>query len=80
MWFCAGLIIERKAVVEVKSVESLNEVHFMQILTHLRLLDLGVGLLLNFNVVRLKEGHRRVVNNFQENIWDAQDFLDPQSQ
>lgn len=64
--FRADLIIERKVVVEVKSVESLNEVHFMQILTHLRLLDLRVGLLLNFNVVRLKEGLRRVVNNFQE--------------
>ena len=66
--FRADLVVERKVLVEVKSVEALSEVHFMQALTHLRLLDLRVGLLMNFNVIRLKEGLKRIVNNFQETI------------
>jgi hypothetical protein len=40
----------------------------MQTLTHLKLLDVRVGLLINFNVVRLIAGVKRVVNNFQESI------------
>ena len=64
--FRADLVVERKVAVEVKSVEALNPVHLMQVVTHLRLLDLRVGLLMNFNVVRLKEGLKRVVNNFQD--------------
>jgi GxxExxY protein len=66
--FRADLVVERKVLVEIKSVEALSEVHLMQTVTHLRLLDLRVGLLMNFNVVRLKEGLKRVVNNFQETI------------
>ena len=64
--FRADLVIERKVLVELKSVESLSEIHFMQTLTHLKLLDLRVGLLMNFNVRLLKEGLKRVVNNFQD--------------
>lgn len=64
--FRADLVVEKKVVVEIKSVEALNEIHLMQVVTHLRLLDLRVGLLMNFNVVRLKEGLKRVVNNFQD--------------
>ena len=59
----ADLVIERKVVVCIKAVDSLNEFHFKQILTYLRLLDLRVGLLMNFNVARLKDGIKRVVNN-----------------
>jgi GxxExxY protein len=58
----ADLVIERKVIVEIKSVEALNEIHRMQTITHLRLLYLSVGLLINFNVVRLSTGLRRVVN------------------
>ena len=64
--FRADLVIERKVLVELKSVEALSEIHFMQTLTHLKLLDLRVGLLMNFNVRLLKEGLKRVVNNFQD--------------
>jgi GxxExxY protein len=53
----ADLVVERKVVVGIKSVESLDEIHFKQILTHLRLLDLRVGLLMNFNVVALKKDY-----------------------
>ena len=62
----ADLVIERKVIIEVKSVEALNEVHFMQTLTHLKLLDFRVGLLINFNVARLTAGLKRIVNNFQD--------------
>ena len=64
--FRADLVIERKVLVELKSVEALSEIHFTQTLTHLKLLDLRVGLLMNFNVRLLKEGLKRVVNKFQD--------------
>jgi GxxExxY protein len=57
------LWIENKLIVEVKSVEFLNEVHLAQVMTYLRVSGCKLGLLLNFNVLRLKEGIRRVVNN-----------------
>ena len=56
------IIIEDKFIVEIKSVESLNDVHLAQLLTYLRLSDCKLGLLINFNVKLLKEGVRRVVN------------------
>ena len=58
------LVIENKVIVDVKAVESLSEIHLKQTLTNLRLLDVRVGLLINFNVLRLKAGLKRVVNNF----------------
>ena len=61
----ADLVVERKVIVEIKAVESLNEIHFMQTLTHIKLLDVRLGLLINFNVVRLSEGIKRVANNFK---------------
>jgi GxxExxY protein len=61
----ADLVVERKVIVEIKSVEALNEIHLMQTLTHLKLLDLRLGLLVNFNVVRLTDGIKRVANNFK---------------
>lgn len=62
----ADLVVERKIIVEIKSVEALNEIHLMQTLTHLKLTNFKLGLLINFNVMRLKEGIRRVANNFNE--------------
>jgi GxxExxY protein len=56
------IIVEDKFILEIKSVESLNDVHLAQILTYLRLSDCKLGLLINFNVKLLKEGVRRVVN------------------
>lgn len=57
------LLVEGELIIEVKSVESLNEVHLAQVLTYLRLSNLRLGLLLNFNVARLREGTRRVIND-----------------
>ena len=61
--FRSDLKIENKLIVEAKSVECLNEIHFAQTLTHLRLTRIKLGLLMNFNVTRMKDGIRRVVNN-----------------
>ena len=52
---------ERKVIVEVKSVEALNDVHLAQLLTYLRLSGCKLGYLINFNVKQLKEGIKRVV-------------------
>lgn len=57
------LFVERKLIIEMKTVDVLNDVHLAQLLTYLRLSDCRLGLLMNFNVVRLKDGIRRVVNN-----------------
>lgn len=57
------LLIENKLVIELKSVEYLNEVHLAQTLTYLKLGNFKLGLLINFNVALLKNGIKRVVNN-----------------
>ena len=57
----ADFIIERKVLVEVKSVERLESIHEAQALTYLKLRKLSVGLLLNFNVPSLRQGIRRLV-------------------
>lgn len=50
------IIIENKFIVEIKSVEALNDVHLAQLLTYLRLSNCKLGLLINFNVNLLKNG------------------------
>ena len=58
------LVIERKIIVEVKSVDSLTDIHLAQILTYLKLSNSRFGLLINFNVTLLKDGIKRVVNGY----------------
>ena len=58
------LLVERRIIVELKSVEQLSPVHTKQLLTYLRVLELPVGLLINFGAATLKSGIRRVVNNY----------------
>lgn len=57
------IIIENKLILEIKSVDSLNDVHFAQLLTYLKLTDCKLGMLINFNVTLVKNGIKRVVNN-----------------
>ena len=57
------LLAEKKVIIEIKSVEALNDVHLAQILTYLKLSGCKLGFLINFNVRLIKEGIRRVVNN-----------------
>ncbi len=61
--FRCDILVEDKLIVEVKAVEALNDIHLAQVLTYLKLTNLKLGLLMNFNVLKLKEGIRRVVNN-----------------
>jgi GxxExxY protein len=56
------LLIQRRIIVEVKSVESINNVHKAQLLTYLRLKNLWLGLLINFNVEVLRDGVKRILN------------------
>ena len=57
------LFINRKVIVEIKAVESLNNVHLAQVLTYLKLSNCKLGMLINFNVSLIKDGIKRVVNN-----------------
>ncbi len=59
------LLVDSRVVVEIKSVERLLPVHPKQVLTYLRLLNLSVGLLINFGAPTLKEGLQRIVNGLE---------------
>ena len=56
------LLVEKRVIIEIKSVEALNEVHTAQLLTYLKLSRSRVGFLINFNVKSLKDGIKRYVN------------------
>jgi len=60
--FRTDLLVEGRVIVELKSVEKLAPVHSKQLLTYLRLMNLPVGLLINFGSATLKEGLHRIVN------------------
>ncbi|WP_433910442.1 GxxExxY protein [Sphingomonas yabuuchiae] len=62
--FRIDLLIEQRLLVEIKSVERLNAAHAKQLLTYLRLTKQPLGLLINFGGATLKEGLRRVVNDY----------------
>ena len=56
------ILIDNKLVIEIKSVEATTDVHMAQTLTYLKLGNYKLGLLINFNVVKLKDGIKRVIN------------------
>lgn len=56
------LVVEEKVVIEIKTVEALNDVHSAQLLTYLKLGNYKLGLLLNFRVSVLKNGIKRIIN------------------
>ncbi len=56
------LLVENKVVIEIKSVEALNDVHLAQTLTYMKLGNYKLGLLINFNVAHLRNGIKRVIN------------------
>ena len=56
------IMIENKFIIEIKAVEALNNLHFAQLLTYLRLSNCKLGLLMNFNTVLFKDGVKRVIN------------------
>ena len=60
--FRSDLVVEKKVIVEIKSVEAFAPVHPKQLLTYLKLTNLKLGLLINFNVPLIKDGIKRIVN------------------
>ena len=56
------LLVENKVIVEIKSVDALADIHTAQLLTYLKLKDLKLGLLINFNSVRVIDGLKRILN------------------
>jgi len=64
--FRADMLVAGQVVVELKSKEALHSVDHAQLLSHMRLLNVSVGLLINFHVVMLRDGITRLVNNYQE--------------
>jgi GxxExxY protein len=64
--FRADLVVDGTVVVELKCKETLHPVDEAQLLSHLRLLNLPIGLLINFHVLVLKDGIKRMVNNYVE--------------
>ncbi len=63
--FKIDLLVDDRLVLEIKAVENLRKAHAKQLLTYLRLLKQPVGLLLNFSEATMKDGIRRVVNDYQ---------------
>jgi iron complex transport system substrate-binding protein len=64
--FRLDMLVDRQLIVELKSVETIHPVHPKQLLTYLRLMDLPLGLLINFGAPLLKDGLRRIVNNHSD--------------
>jgi len=56
------LLVEKSVVIELKSIKKIEDIHLAQMLTYLKLGKYKVGLIINFNVISLKEGIKRVVN------------------
>jgi GxxExxY protein len=64
--FRADLLVDNLVVVECKAKDKLHPVEFAQVLSHLRILNLRVGLLINFHELVLKDGIHRIANQFRE--------------
>jgi GxxExxY protein len=60
------VVVEGKVILELKAIEAMTSVHEAQLLTYLKLSGLTLGLLINFNVAVLKNGLKRIVNNFND--------------
>lgn len=58
------ILVENKVIIEIKAVNELNNVHLAQTLTYLKLTNCKLGILINFNVARVKDGIKRVINGF----------------
>lgn len=56
------LLVENKLAIEVKSIDTLNDIHLAQTLTYLKLVNYKLGLLINFNTILLKNGIKRIIN------------------
>ncbi len=64
--FRVDILVENKVLLELKSVEELSKVHYKQVITYLKLSDIPVGFLVNFNTDNIKDNIKRIVNNYIE--------------
>lgn len=64
--FRADILVDKRLLIEVKSVDRLQEVHAKQVLTYLRFMELPLGLLMNFSGERFSHGLKRIVNNHRD--------------
>ncbi len=60
--FKADLIVENKVIIEIKSIEAIAPIHYKQLTTYLKITNLKLGLLINFNEYLLKDGIKRIAN------------------
>ena len=60
----ADIVVEKRVIVDTKTIEGIGPLHVAQVLTYLRFLNLRYGLILNFNVLLLKDGIKRVIHGF----------------
>ena len=65
--YIADLIINDLVIIEIKAVKNLDDIHMAQILSYLRISNLKLGLLINFNETTLIKGYKRVVNGLENN-------------
>jgi GxxExxY protein len=66
--FRADIIVENLVLIELKSIEALAPVHYKQVQTYLKLTNLKLGLLINFNVALIKDGIHRIVNKLNDSL------------
>jgi len=64
--FRIDILVEDKVIIELKSVEELSKLHYKQVITYLKLSDISIGILVNFNTIDIKENIKRIVNNYIE--------------
>jgi len=69
------LLINEKVIIELKTVEQINNLHMAQVLTYLKLMDAKLGLLINFNSTLFKAGFRRIINGtLEENCYQKHEI------
>lgn len=64
--FRIDILVENQVLIELKSVEELSKVHYKQVITYLKLSDISVGILVNFNTDNLSLNIKRIVNNYRK--------------
>lgn len=64
-------MVERRLILEIKAVEAINDVHLAQLLTCLKLANCSLGLIMNFNVLHMRDGLKRVVNRYDDSASSA---------
>jgi GxxExxY protein len=65
------IMVQKRLILEIKSVEAINDIHLAQVLTYLKLANCRLALIMNFNVLHMRDGIRRVVNQYDDSASSA---------